>query len=127
MNAGGSCDYCWCLSFFCFFRPDLSPGGYRNRYFLVEFCHLIVRRLNLEEATGVIFVQCCTWKCLPTAISGGVAISEVPGCHLLQQMSSQWVSQKLLQGLVSHELTAYLSVFDIFLTQWIMAILSKGC
>ena len=34
---------------------------------------------------------------------------------------------KLLQGLVSHELTAYLSVFDVFLTHWIMAILPKGC
>ena len=33
----------------------------------------------------------------------------------------------LLQGLVSHELTAYLSVFDLFLTQLIMAMLSKGC
>ena len=32
-----------------------------------------------------------------------------------------------LQGLVSHEFTAYLSVFDLFLTQWIMAILFKGC
>ena len=29
------------------------------------------------------------WKCIPTAISGGVDISEVPGCHLLWQMSSQ--------------------------------------
>ena len=28
---------------------------------------------------------------------------------------------------MSHELTAYLSVFDVFLTQLIMAILSKGC
>ena len=36
-------------------------------------------------------------------------------------------SQKLLQGLVSHELTAYLSVFNLFLTQTIMAMLSKGC
>ena len=26
---------------------------------------------------------------VPTAISGGVDISEVPGCHLLRQMSSQ--------------------------------------
>ena len=26
-----------------------------------------------------------------------------------------------------HELTAYLSFFNLFLTQWIMAILSKGC
>ena len=45
------------------------------------------------------------WKCIPTAISGGVDISEVPCCHLLWQMSSQWGSQELLQGLVSHELT----------------------
>ena len=36
-------------------------------------------------------------------------------------------SQKLLQGLVSHELTAYLSVFNLFLTQTIMTMLSKGC
>ena len=42
-------------------------------------------------------------------------------------MNSQWESKKLLQGLVSRELTAYLSVFDLFLTQWIIAILSKGC
>ena len=53
-------------------------------------------------------------------------ISEVPGCHLLQQTNSQWGPQKLLEGLVSHELTTYLSVWDISLTQWIMAILSKG-
>ena len=56
-----------------------------------------------------------------------VGISEVPGCHFLRQMSSQWGSQKLIQGLVSHELTAHLSVFNLFLTQWIMAILSKEC
>ena len=31
----------------------------------------------------------CAWKCVPTAFSGGVDISEVPGCRLLQQMSSQ--------------------------------------
>ena len=36
------------------------------------------------------------------------------------------MSHKNLQGLVSHGLTAYLSVFNLFLTQWIMAILSKG-
>ena len=28
---------------------------------------------------------------------------------------------------MSYELTGYLSVFSLFLTQWIMAILSKGC
>ena len=61
------------------------------------------------------------WKCTPTAISGGVDISEV------RQMSSQWGSQKLLPVLMSHEVTAYPSAFYLFLTQWIMAILPKGC
>ena len=51
----------------------------------------------------------------------------IPWVHLLRQMSTQWVSQELLQGLVSHDLTAYLSVFYLFLTQSIMTILPKGC
>ena len=51
------------------------------------------------------------------------AISEVPGCHLLRQMSPQWGSQKLLQGFVSHEHIAYLSVVNLVKnTQWILAI-----
>ena len=50
-------------------------------------------------------MSCCIWKCVPIAIFRGVDISEVPGCHLLQQMSFQWESQKLLLGLVSHELS----------------------
>ena len=33
--------------------------------------------------TEVVVVPCCTWKCLPTAISGGVDISEGPWCHVL--------------------------------------------
>ena len=41
------------------------------------------------KITRVVLVPCCTWKCVPTAISVGVDISEVPGCHLLQQMSPQ--------------------------------------
>ena len=57
---------------------------------------------------------CHTSKCVPTAISGGMGISQVPACHSLQQISSQSGSQKLLQGLVFHELTAYLSVFNLF-------------
>ena len=68
--------------------------------------------------TGVVLVLCCSWKCIATNICSGVDISEVHGCHLFRRMSSQRRSQKLLQGLlVSHELTAYLPVFDIFLTQ----------
>ena len=38
--------------------------------------------------TRIVLVSCGAWNCVPTAISGGVDISEVPGCHLLQQMSS---------------------------------------
>ena len=38
--------------------------------------------------TGIVLVACCAWKCIPTAISGGVDICEVPGCHFLQQISS---------------------------------------
>ena len=37
-----------------------------------------------------------------------------PWASLLWQMSSEWGSQKLIQGLVFHELTAYLSVFNLF-------------
>ena len=50
-------------------------------------------------------MPCCTWKCVAAAISSGVDISEVPGCHFLQQMHSQWGLQELLQGLMSPELT----------------------
>ena len=39
--------------------------------------------------TGVVLVPCSHMEVRPTAISGGVDISEVPGCHLLRQMSSQ--------------------------------------
>ena len=39
--------------------------------------------------TGIVLVPCCAWKYVPTATSGGVDISEVPGSHLLRQMSSQ--------------------------------------
>ena len=72
-------------------------------------------------------MPCHTWKCVPTAIFSDMDISEVPGCHLSQQTSSQWGSQTVLPGLVSHEITAYPSAFSLFLTQLIMAILSKGC
>ena len=39
--------------------------------------------------TRIVLVPCLAWKCVPTAISGGVDNSEVPGCHLLRQMSPQ--------------------------------------
>ena len=60
------------------------------------------------KKSGQFWYHVHTWKCVPTAISGGVGISELPGSHLLRQMSSHCESQRLLQGLVSHELPAYL-------------------
>ena len=39
--------------------------------------------------TRVAVVPCCAWKCVPTAISSGMNVSEDPGCHFLQQMSFQ--------------------------------------
>ena len=39
--------------------------------------------------TGVVLVLCRALKCVPTATSSGVDTSEVPGCKLLRQISSQ--------------------------------------
>ena len=79
------------------------------------------------KRTRVVLVPCCTWTCVPTTVSSGVDTWETPRCHILRQMSSQWGSQKLLQRFVSHEHTVYFFVFDLFLTQWVTTILSKGC
>ena len=75
----------------------------------------------------IVLVPCCSWKCVLATTSGGVNICKVLWHCLLQQMNSRWKSRKLLQGLVSYKLTAYLFVSNLFLTQWIMTILSKGC
>ena len=39
--------------------------------------------------TRIVLVPSRAWKCVPTAIFDGVNISEVSGCHLLRQISSQ--------------------------------------
>ena len=39
--------------------------------------------LSAGKNIGIVLVSCCSWKCIPTATSGGVDISEVPACHLL--------------------------------------------
>ena len=39
--------------------------------------------LSAGKNAGIVLVPCCAWKCVPTAISGGVDISKVPGFHLL--------------------------------------------
>ena len=35
------------------------------------------------ENAGMILVSCRSWKCVPTAVSGSVDISEITECHLL--------------------------------------------
>ena len=44
---------------------------------------------SANRNTGVVYVHVEAWKCIPTAISSGVDISEFPGYHLSGQMSSQ--------------------------------------
>ena len=44
---------------------------------------------SARRNTRIVLVPCWPWKCAFRAISGGVDISEFPGCHLLRQMSSQ--------------------------------------
>ena len=44
---------------------------------------------SADKNTGVVLVPCRAQKFVPTDISGGVVNLEVPGCLLLQQMSSQ--------------------------------------
>ena len=48
------------------------------------------------ENTGVVLMPCHIWKHGPSRTFVGVIISEVPGCYLLQQISSQLGIQKLL-------------------------------
>ena len=45
--------------------------------------------LSAGKNTRIVLVPCHTLKCVPTAISGDVDISEAPGCLLLRQMSYQ--------------------------------------
>ena len=44
---------------------------------------------SADKNTRVVLVPFRAWKCVSTAISGGVDISKVPGCHLLRKVSSQ--------------------------------------
>ena len=58
-------------------------------------CHLDKEACDQEpsplagKSYKVVLVPCRALKCVPTATFSGVNISENPGCHLLQQVSSQ--------------------------------------
>ena len=90
--------------------------------FLVALCCLLVRRPNLEVAAKkllhqqvniLILVLCCAWKTVSTALSDGQDISEVPGFHsVFRESHKNYVKNWCLIAL-----TAYLSDFDLFLTQ----------
>ena len=53
------------------------------------------------KKTEIVLVPCSTWKCVSTAISCGMDVSNVLGCQLLQKMSSQWGLQELIRRLAS--------------------------
>ena len=70
-----------------------SNWGYRNKYFSGFTVPPVSKETklgsNAQEAspsvgknTGVVLVPCHAGKCVPTAISGDVDISNVLGCHL---------------------------------------------
>ena len=70
--------------------------------------------VDQETFTGVFWMLCCPWKCVPSA-----NIVETRGCNFLQLLSFptryfQYGSQKLLLGSVSPELTSNLSDFSLF-------------
>ena len=46
-------------------------------------------RLLLEQEKVPGQFYCHAWKCVPTAVSGGVDVFEVSGCHLLQEVIYQ--------------------------------------
>ena len=66
---------------------DVLHRSFAPHLFLVGWLKLNLALLLDQLRLAMCHV--CTWKCIPTAILGGVDISEVRGCHLLQQMGFQ--------------------------------------
>ena len=81
--------------------------------------------LSTGKNSGIILVPCYAWKCVSTAISGGADISEWGPCvsFVVTDEFSVRVTKITSKSGVS-ELAAYLSVFNVFLTQWIMTTFS---
>ena len=110
--------------------------GYRNRCFLVAPCCLIVWRQNLEVATK----RLCHLrlkmleKFYCNVTHGKMYLQLFPVFWIflrsLGVICYMWVLSKGYKNYYQDWCpikSVYLSVFDLFLTQWIMAILSKGC
>ena len=113
------------LNLLGFLRTDLSPWRYGNTCFLVALCHLIVRIPNLEVATKRLLhqqVKNTRVVLMPCSHMGVHPYWYFQRCGYFWGL---WVSfattdefsvrvQKLLQELVSHQLTAYLSILNLF-------------
>ena len=73
--------FCYKYVFYsCTVLPDSKENKLRSSY--QDASPLVGKH------TTIVSMPCCAWKCVHTAISGNAAITKVPGCHLLQQMSS---------------------------------------
>ena len=133
MSTGGACDYCWCLSFLLFsyltcHLEDIVIGVLWFHCATVPMCRCCFTdgketdfRSSDQEAspsagknTGVVLLPCSRMEMRP--------YSYFWWCGYFWGL---WVSffttdefsvrvHKLFQGLVSHDLTAYLSIFNLF-------------
>ena len=72
-------------------------------------------------------MPCHAWKCVPTAISSSVVISKSLGVICYDRWVLSEGHKNYFKDWCLINSQAYLSVFDLFLTQWIMVILSNGC
>ena len=72
-------------------------------------------------------MPCFMWKCVPTAMVFWIFPRSLGVICYDRDEFSVKVTKITLRIDVSYELTAYLSVFNLFLIQRIMAILSKVC
>ena len=87
-------------------------------------CHLE------DTGIGVSCSHSIAWKCMEICPYSYFQLWRYfwdPGVSFVMTDKFSVRITKLFQGLVSHELTVYLSAFDLFSTQWVMVILLKVC
>ena len=71
---------------------------------------------SVGKNTGIVLVPCRTWKCIPMAISyfRWCGYFQVPRVSFVTTDEFSVRVTKLIQGLVSYQITAYLSTFNLF-------------
>ena len=86
---------------------------------LLHECKETILRNSDQEAfpsagknTVIVLAPCHAWKCVPTALSGSIGISNVFGCQFLHKIDEFSVRvtkvTSRIEGSVSQRLTAYL-------------------